>query len=137
MWKVFQREGVEFSMAIGSSAGSIYAAFMALGYDRDCSETMTMDFWTHDLMDGYVSNLRAAMSGRSRFTQRSGLIDDRPVVDRLHHVFGDRTFADAQLPLYIVSTDFYSGEPVVQSTGTIVNAVRASIAIPMIFPLGS
>jgi len=134
LWKVLEREGVEIAMAVGSSGGSIYAATMALGFDFRTAERSTLDFWTSDLMEGYTSNLRAALSGETRFTEQSGLIDDRPVLDRLRQAFGDRTFADARIPLHIVSTDVYTGETVVHSSGSIVDAVRASIAIPMIFP---
>jgi NTE family protein len=134
LWSVLQREGIAIAMAVGSSGGSIYAALIALGYDLELAEAMTRNLWTTDLMAGYASNLRAAMSGKSRFTERSGLIDDRPALDRLQAAFGNRTFADTNLPLYIVSTDLYTGQPVVHSTGSILDAVRASIAIPMIFP---
>jgi NTE family protein len=134
LWRVLKREGIEISMAVGSSGGSVYAAFMALGYDDEVAEKWTQDRWTPELMKGYTTNLRAAMSGKPRFTERSGLIDDGPVRARLHQAFGDRTFADAHFPLYIVSTDMHSGQPFVHSTGRVVEAIRASIAIPMIFP---
>jgi NTE family protein len=134
LWKVLEREGVGIAMAVGSSGGSIYAATMALGFDSHTAEQSTLDFWTSDLMEGYTSHLRAALSGETRFTEHSGLIDDRAVLDRLRKAFGDRTFADARVPLYIVSTDLYSGEAIVHASGSLVDAVRASIAIPMIFP---
>jgi NTE family protein len=48
-------------------------------------------------------------------------------------VFSEKTFADTIFPLYIVATDLYTGERVVISSGRILDAIRASIAIPMIF----
>jgi NTE family protein len=134
LWHVFQRDGIELSMVVGSSGGSIYAALIALGEDPQTAATATAEFWTSDLVAGYTSNLRAALTGKTRFTERSGLIDQQRVYDRLSRVYGDQTFADSQLPLFIVSTDLYSGEQVVHSTGSILNAVMASIAIPLIFP---
>jgi NTE family protein len=121
-------------MAVGSSGGSVYASLMALGYDAATAEANTVDLWTPDLMSGYTSQLRAAQSGASRFTERSGLIDGQQLTQRLEKVFGDRTFADALFPLYIVSTDLYSGEPVIHSTGRVADAIRASVAIPQLFP---
>jgi NTE family protein len=53
--------------------------------------------------------------------------------DRLKSVFGDKTFADTVFPLHVVATDFYTGERVVISSGKLLDAIRASIAIPMIF----
>ena len=43
LWQVLQREAIEISMAIGSSGGSIYAAFMALGYEAAVAEALTVD----------------------------------------------------------------------------------------------
>jgi NTE family protein len=134
LWQALGREGIEISMAVGSSGGSIYAAMMALGYDAATAEAKTVDLWTPDLMSGYTSQLRAVQSGASRFTERSGLADGERLTRRLHDFFGERTFADALFPLYIISTDLYSGEQVVHNTGRVVDAIRASIAIPQLFP---
>lgn len=134
LWQVFQREDIELSMVVGSSGGSIYAALIALGDEPQAAAKTTAEFWTSDLVAGYTGNLRAALTGKTRFTERSGLIDEQRVYDRLGRVFGDRTFADSQLPLFVVSTDLYSGEPVIHTSGSILNAVVASIAIPLVFP---
>jgi NTE family protein len=134
LWQVFQEAGIQPTMAVGASGGSIYAAVIALGIDVRTAADMTLNLWTSDLVEGYTANLRAALSGETRFTERSGLIDDRPLMDRLHRVFGDHSFAEAKIPLYIVSTDMYTGETVIHSSGSILDAVRASIAVPMIVP---
>ncbi len=134
LWKVFQREGIELDMVVGCSGGSLYAAAIALGYDMDHTRQMTLDFWTGDLMSGYASNLKATMSGEARYNEHSGLVNGEPLLEVLTRAFGGKTFADAKLPLYIVATDFLTGEKVVLSEGRILDAVRASAAIPMIFP---
>lgn len=132
--KVFQREGIQISMAVGSSGGSIYAAAVALGDDADAAEQKTVNLWTSDLAEGYTSKLRAALSGESRFTERSGLADDAAMYARLQGAFGDRAFADTRIPLHVVASDVYTGETVVLTQGKIVDAVRASIAIPLVWP---
>lgn len=134
LWQVLQEEGIQVTMSVGSSGGSLYAAAISLGFDRHTTEQLTLSLWTRDLMDGYATNLRRAMTGETRFTESSGLIDDEPLMQRLRQAFGSTSFADARMPLYIVSTDFYSGESVVMHSGLILDAVRASIAIPMIIP---
>jgi NTE family protein len=134
LWQVLAREGIEIGLVVGCSGGSLYAAAMALGYDPAAIRQMTLDFWTPELMAGYTSNLKAATSGEIRFDERTGLVDDRFVMQRLNEAFGGRTFAGCRPPLYIVSTDFYSGEAVVHRAGNVVDAVRASIAVPTIFP---
>ena len=134
VWKVLQREGIEIDMVVGCSGGSLYASGIALGYDVAEFEKMTINFWTSDLMASYPANLKAAMAGETEFNERSGLVDDAPMMARLKDAFGDRQFNEAGIPLYIVATDIRNGEKVVISDGKLFDAIRASLAIPMIFP---
>lgn len=134
LWKVLQREGIALDMVVGCSGGSLYAAGIALGGDVEQFVENTIELWTADIMSGYASNLRAVMSREVRYTERSGLVDDELIWQRLNRAYGDCTFADTKTPLHLVATDFYSGEQVVLTQGRLVDALRASIAIPMIFP---
>lgn len=131
--KALHREGLAPGMAVGCSGGSIYAATIALGIDPDEARQQTLSLFTGDVFEGYTSNLKSALSGTTRFTEMSSLIDDGIMYERLRMVFGDKTFQDTLFPLHIVATDFYNGERVVISSGKILDAIRASIAIPMIF----
>jgi len=134
LMKALKRENIQPDLLVGCSGGSLYAAALALGYDPNTIHEMTVDMYKNDIVEGYTSNLRAAMSGETRFNESSGLVDDKILMERLQSIFDEKTFADTTIPLYIVATDFYSGEEVVLSSGRIVDAARASSAIPMIFP---
>lgn len=131
---VLQQEGIEIDLAVGCSGGSLYTASIALGYGLHHIEEMTADFWTPGLMKDYTANLSAVQAREKRFSQRSGLVDDTPLLAVLEQVFGDSSFEDVTTPLYLVATDFMNGEMVVLQSGLIRDAVRASIAIPTIFP---
>lgn len=131
--KALRREGLTPGMAVGCSGGSIYAALIALGMDPDEAQGLTLNLFTGDVFEGYTSNLKSALTGETRFTETSSLIDDRIMYERLASVFGERTFEDTVFPLYIVATDLYTGDRVVISSGRVLDAIRASIAIPMIF----
>ena len=131
--KALRREGLAPGLAVGCSGGSIYAACIALGMDPGEAQALTLSLFTSDVFEGYTSNLKSALSGETRFTEMSSLIDGNVMYERLKTVFGDKTFADTVLPLYIVATELYSGERVVLSSGKLLDAIRASIAIPMIF----
>ncbi len=131
--KALRREGIVPGMAVGCSGGSIYAATIALGYDPDEAQQLTLSLFTSDVFEGYASNLKSALTGETRFNETSSLIDDTVVLGRLQAAFGSRTFDETLMPLRIVATDMHSGERAVISSGSIVDAVRASIAIPMIF----
>jgi NTE family protein len=133
MLRAFQAAGIEISMAVGSSGGSLYAALIALGASPETLHEMSLNLWSSDLFEGYASNLRQALSGEVRFTEKSSLIDDRAINQRLREVYGDRTFANTRLPLHVVATELYTGESVTLSEGGIFDAVRASIAIPLVF----
>ncbi|MGD8622201.1 MAG: patatin-like phospholipase family protein [Anaerolineales bacterium] len=131
--KVLRESGIELSMIVGCSAGSIYAGVLAMGDRVQNAEERSKEFWTSELMAGYTSNLRAVMHGEARFDEYSGLIDDIVAMERIRSVFGDTTFDDLDVPLSVVATELYGGNTVVLSNGKLVEAVRASIAIPMIF----
>jgi NTE family protein len=131
--KALSREGLTPGMAVGCSGGSIYAAMIALGMDPDEAQHLTLNLFTSDVFEGYTSNLKSALSGETRFTEMSSLIDDNIMYERLGRVFDQKSFSDTIFPLYIVATDLYTGERVVISSGKILDAIRASIAIPMIF----
>lgn len=131
--KALRRERLTPGLAVGCSGGSIYAATIALGIDPEEAERLTLHLFTADVFEGYTANLKSALTGETRFTEMSSLIDDRVMYERLRSVFGEKTFEDAIVPLYIVATDLYSGERVVISSGRLLDAIRASIAIPMIF----
>ena len=131
--KALRREGLTPGMAVGCSGGSIYAASIALGMDPDEAQHLTLNLFTSDVFNGYTSNLKSALTGETRFTEMSSLIDDNIMYERLRSIFAEMTFEDTIFPLHIVATNLYTGERVVISSGKILDAIRASIAIPMIF----
>src|SRR5688500_15359424 len=133
LYKALRREGLTPGMAVGCSGGSIYASLIALGIDPDEGQRLTLNLFTSDVFEGYTSNLISALSGETCCTETSSLIDDNVMYERLRIVFADKTFEDTIFPLYIVATNLYSGERVIISSGKILDAIRASIAIPMIF----
>jgi NTE family protein len=133
MWKVLQREGIAPDMLVGCSGGAIYAAGMALGYSEEQIERGTLALYKHELIEGYTSNLRAAMAGELPFNEHTGMVDDAPVLQAFRSFVGERAFSSAMTPLYIVATDFATGEPVVLAQGDVVNAIRASISIPLVY----
>jgi NTE family protein len=68
------------------------------------------------------------------FDERFSMVDDGPMLARLRAVFAGKTFVDAHTPLFLVATDFHTGESIALQEGKLVDAIRASIAIPYIWP---
>lgn len=133
--KVLQENGIDIELVVGCSGGSLYAALIALGYSAEESRELTLSTWTRDLTKkrDRKALLRALMPKYFGFDARFGMVDDTLIVRRLRRVYGERTFADAKIPLFVVATDFMNGEKVVLSEGSLAEAIRASIAIPFVF----
>ena len=135
LWKVLRREGIDLDLVVGCSGGSIYAASMALGYDVDECERMTLQMWNRSVTQrrDYGSMLSAFLPKLFKFRGHFGMVHGEPVLAALKKGFGDKTFADTVVPLYIAATELATGQQATLSRGSIVDAVRASIAIPYIW----
>jgi len=135
LWRVLQREGIGLDLIVGCSGGSLYAATTALGFTAEHAADLSARLFTREATGqrDRAALLRAAFPRLLGFSERFGLRSDRRVVAGIREAFGERTFADATVPLYITATDFHTGEQVVLSRGSVAEAVRASIAIPFAF----
>ena len=59
--------------------------------------------------------------------------DDRLILARLRTAFGDTRLENLRLPLRVTATDAATGDAVVIRQGDLVDALRASIAMPFMF----
>jgi NTE family protein len=134
LWQVLQEESIHIDSVVGCSGGSMYSALIARHADVEQMNALSRTMWTSDIMQGYTANLKASKDGTLRFNERSGLVDDSVLNDRLKSVFGGLSFSDSRVPLKIVATDIFTGEKVTLSDGSLFDAIRASLAIPIIFP---
>jgi NTE family protein len=131
--KVLAREGIPVDVAVGCSGGAIYAAMFALGDEVAAIETRSLEVW-RDLFTKlhYRSLLRAVAPALFGYHEQVGLVDDRRVWQVLEAYFGTRDFRECRIPLHVAATDFRSGEKVTLTDGRIIDAIRASIAIPLL-----
>lgn len=135
LWKVLEREGIGLDLLVGCSGGSIYAALMAMGFDVDTCERRTRELWTPAITRKRDTRaiLGAFLPRLFGFDGHFGMVDDRQIMRALETPFGDKTFADARVPLRIAATDLNNGDRVVLEHGRVRDAVRASVAIPYIW----
>ena len=131
--KVLEREGIPVDVAVGCSGGAIYAGLYALGDKADEIEAKSMTVW-RDLFTRlhYRSLLRAVAPMFFGYHEAVGLVDDRRVWRVLEEQFGGRDFSECRIPFSVATTDFRTGEKVTLTEGRIIDAVRASIAIPLL-----
>lgn len=134
MFQVLEEENIQVDLVVGCSGGAIYGVGKAFGMALEEIRELSDTTWTRELMQGYLVNLKASKDGSLPFNERSGLVDDSFLNDKLKKICKDKSFSDSQIPFVVVATHMMNGEPVEFSQGNIFDAVRASLAIPMIFP---
>jgi len=131
LWRVLSRENIDVDLAVGCSGGSIYASALALGWSVEEAIEASYDLWRDRFGKRNVRALMQIMFPRLfKFDESFALINDRGVNEALRAGFGDQRIEDAKRKLHIVATDLVNGERVVLSSGSVFDAVRASIAIP-------
>jgi NTE family protein len=134
LWRVLREENISVDSVVGCSGCSLYGTLIANGTNVEDMVEWSKVLWTSDIMQGYTENLKSSKDGTLRFNERSGLVDDLALNNNLRKVYGTLSFSDLQLPLKIVATDMLNGEKVILSEGDLFDAIRASVAIPIIFP---
>lgn len=135
LWKVLAAEHIHFDMIVGCSGGSLYAASMALGFSLDETVARTKTLWNKSVTQrrNWRALISAVLPKAFGFNERFSMVDDGPLLARLREVFGEKTFADAHIPLYLMATDLFTGESLALCDGSLVNAIRSSIAIPYVW----
>jgi NTE family protein len=134
LWRVLQEENIHVDSIVGCSGGSIYGAAISNHFSSDEMQELSRVLWTSEIMQGYTENLKASKDGTLRFNERSGLVNDSVLNGTLQKVFGETKFSDLKMPFKIVATDLLTGDKVTLSDGNVFDAMRASLAIPIIFP---
>lgn len=134
--KVLHRENIPIDMVVGCSGGAFCAAWVAAGgRDADAAATRFAKGWAgaFDRVN-YRAVLGAVFPRLLRFSEYAAIVDDRAVNAGIRSFAGDSTIEGCAVPLFLVATDFVSGEKVVLSTGRLFDGIRASIALPLILP---
>ena len=134
--KVLAEAGIRIDRVVGCSAGALFAAVIAMGYDTAAATAITVKTWTKDITSrpdriGYLRLLAPRLFGFK--VENFGLRNDDVLMQRLRAVFGDMRIEDIPIPLHITATDFATGELVELTQGSLVDAIRASLALPLAF----
>lgn len=133
---VLQREGIAIDMVVACSGGALCGYWIASGRD-DTTEGITRfaEGWlgTFDKL-AYRKILGAVFPRWFGFSPRFGVMKDGAINQALASYVADTRFEDLGIPLHFVATDVYSGEKVVLSSGPVFDAMRATVAIPLVVP---
>lgn len=133
--EAFAEAGIPIDLVVGCSAGAIFGAAAALGWSPARATEEIGRLWTSESAGRTrrLAFLQAAFPRLFGFDAEFGFRDDRRLRARLRDAFGETTFAEAELPLFITATDFHTGEQVILREGLLREAMRASIALPFVF----
>ncbi|MCX7681987.1 MAG: patatin-like phospholipase family protein [Anaerolineae bacterium] len=121
--KVLTEAGIPIHALAGTSAGGFVGAFYAAGFSPQAMKEEALRV--------------TATSSRFSFLQRTlpfrGILSTQKVIEYLQKFLGDLTFDQLRVPLAVVAVDLRSGEKVVLNQGRVLDAVRATIALPGLF----
>ena len=133
--KALQRENIIPDVVVGSSGGSLFGAVFAAGEHPDRIEELVLKMWQKkEFRDiKYFDMLKLLFPRFLRYSEMFGFIRGNRIEKIFREYFGEVSFKNTKIPLLLVATDFFSGEEVVLDSGSISEAVRASIGIPVFF----
>ncbi len=114
--------GIHIDVVAGCSIG----AYVGAAY---CNGNLdALNEWASGFTEWQVASLMGVG------IHRGGLISGEKVFQALQRDFTANTFKELEKPFAVVATDLYSGKEIWFSRGSVVDAVRASSAIPALFP---
>ena len=136
MLEAFDELGVKPHIIAGTSIGAIYGAAFASGISGRELREHTREILSQRF--GLLRNLLAATGQpfqriMSVLGARSAILDPSGLLDLILPKYVKNDFADCEIPLKIVASDFYDQEPRVFTEGPLRPAVAASMALPVLF----
>ncbi|MFC1955534.1 patatin-like phospholipase family protein [Chloroflexota bacterium] len=125
--EILEKEGISIDMIAGTSAGAVAGALYAQRLNASRIKQQALEL-----------NWKRLAPLVDLSLPKTGFIKGKKIKDLLISSFGgDVKFRDLRIPFACVATDIESGEEVVIDSGSVPEAVRASISIPAIFTVVS
>ncbi|MEE9442724.1 MAG: patatin-like phospholipase family protein [candidate division Zixibacteria bacterium] len=151
--KAFEEAGIKISYIAGTSIGSVIGGLYALGYSpneienftrsfdfstlfSDSRERKSMFFTQREEKKRYLFSVRFTgvkpyfPQGFAAGQRLTSLLTDLTI--RANYICGGN-FDNLRIPLRVIATDIGSGKEVVIGSGSMADAMRASIAFPLAF----
>lgn len=130
------REGLQADLVVGCSSGALFGAQIARGMHGEEAMRLATTLWSQELTQQrrWRAYLQLVVPKLAGFSTGFALRDDRLIAERITNAFGDVQLEQLPTPLRVAATDAATGQPVVLTRGYLVDALRASMAVPIIFP---
>ncbi|MBW2559076.1 MAG: patatin-like phospholipase RssA [Deltaproteobacteria bacterium] len=116
-----REEGIPIDIVCGTSIGSIVGGSLAAG------TVDQLDEWVRELSWSDIIGFMDLMF------PRSGFIEGEKIISFFRKNFADPNIEDLSIPFAAVATDLMSGREIWLKSGSLMDAVRASMSMPGIF----
>jgi len=121
--EALEEENIPIDYIVGCSIGAYVGALYASGSLKKLKEFVIS-------MDG-----KKIFSYSDLIFPRLGLLDGRKRLKELFSMHTDaKNFSDLKIPVMMLATDLEAGDKVVLKSGNIIDALRATMSMPGLFP---
>ncbi|MDM8003426.1 MAG: patatin-like phospholipase family protein [Bacteroidota bacterium] len=119
--KVLEERGYNITSVAGTSMGALVGGIYASGRLKEFEE------WVSSL------DMMEVLKLTDISLSKKGLVKGDRIIDRMKEIVHDRDIEDLPVPYCAIATDIIRGRERVFSSGSLFNAIRASISIPTFF----
>lgn len=129
-------EGIRPDLVVGCSSGALFGAQIACGMHGERALRLATTLWSAELTQQrrWRAYAQMLMPGLAGFGPDFALRDDRLIARRIQQAFGDTLLEQLPTPLRVATTEAATGRAVMLVQGRLVDALRASMAVPILFP---
>ncbi|MFH1213401.1 MAG: patatin-like phospholipase family protein [Candidatus Neomarinimicrobiota bacterium] len=120
--RALEEAGIKIDYIAGTSMGALVGAVYASGFPIDTLEKIAIE-------TDWKTTAKLFSPGLSA----SGFVDGKKVKEFLYTFYGDKKIEDLAIPFAATATDISNGKLYVINKGSVIEAVRASISIPVVF----
>jgi NTE family protein len=121
--KILEQQRIPIDMIVGSSMGALIGGAYASGLSAAQIEEIACE----------TNWLRVVKILFPKRLQLDGLLDGRRVQKFLLALVGEQKIEELKIPFACAATDINSGEEITLNSGSLINAIRASISFPFLF----
>ena len=149
--KAIDSAGLKIDYVTGTSMGSIVGSLYSIGYSADSIETLAREIDWNILLSNQTALRSLIMEEKEEYGKYpielawdknglrlpTGVLEGQELWIKLAEIFSPAynitDFNNFPIPFLCIATDIATGEAVVLDSGSLVTAVRASMAIPTVF----
>ncbi len=120
--KILEKYNIPIHLIVGTSIGAFVGAFYAAGIKLSIMEELALSTDKKFVAKMLLPSIST-----------SGFIDGEQIKNYLKIYLGEKKIESLNIPFIAVATDITTGEEVLHTKGTVVDAILTSIAIPGLF----